>query len=263
MGTERKLDLRLPESLTVKVIGLGGIGSIVADHVALWLNCLSAQHGQTRFRLVLIDGDAFEPANGRVFFSRCGNKAQVKRDDLLDRIGDRLQRLGVEAIDQYVTPDNVGRLILERDHVLLCVDRHASRKLVSDHFAGNMKDGVLISAGNDGVGPDGAGRNLRGSYGNCQVFIRRHGEDASPSLTRFHPEIAQPGDRLPTDASCTDLVESVPQLLVANFWAAASILASLYLCLCDHRAPDYSELAFDFAEGLMRPINVPAPRMSG
>ena len=124
---ERPLNLSLPASLTVKIVGLGGVGSIVAEYATLWLNSLSVNHEQTRFRVVLIDGDAFEPANGRMFFHRYGNKALVKRDEVVQRLGDRMQRLTLDAIDQYVTHENVGNLILPGDVVLLCVDRHASR----------------------------------------------------------------------------------------------------------------------------------------
>jgi hypothetical protein len=243
--------------LSVKIIGLGGIGSIVAEYAALWLNALSVIHEALNFRLVLIDGDAFEPANNRMYFAEYGNKAAVKSRELIDRLGERLQRLMIDAIEQYVTPQNIDRLIQDGDCVLMCVDSHASRKLVSDHFATKVSNGVLISAGNDGVGEDASGQVLRGTYGNCQVYIRRHGVDCTPSLTRYHDEIARPRDKLPTDRACTELAASVPQLLFANFWAAGTILATLFLSLCRDGALQYSELAFDFAEGRMQPVDIP------
>ena len=46
---------------TVKIIGLGGIGSIVSEYAALWLCAQAIAHEDVSFRLVLIDGDAFEP----------------------------------------------------------------------------------------------------------------------------------------------------------------------------------------------------------
>ncbi|MHC4415948.1 MAG: ThiF family adenylyltransferase [Planctomycetota bacterium] len=243
----------------MKVIGIGGIGSIVAEYAALWLNTLAITHDAVSFRLVLIDGDAFEPANSRMYFNEYGNKAVVKARELIDRLGERLQRLLIDAVEQYVSPANIDRLIRDGDCVLMCVDSHASRKLVSDHFATKITDGVLISGGNDGVGEDTSGRVLRGTYGNCQVYVRRHGADCSPSLTRYHDEIARPTDRLPTDQACTELAASVPQLLFANFWAAGTMLATLFLSLCQDDALKYSELAFDFAEGRVQPIGIPGP----
>ena len=56
-----------------KLIGLGGIGGIVARYLALFL---AAQ--RTPVRLVLIDGDSFEPANAeRMAFDRPDKKAVV------------------------------------------------------------------------------------------------------------------------------------------------------------------------------------------
>ena len=137
------------------------------------------------------------------------------------------------------------------------MDNHATRKLVSDFCATRRSNICLISGGNDGVGEDASGRRLRGTYGNCQVYIRRDGQDVSPALTRYHPEIAQPADHLPTDQSCTELVASVPQILFANLTAAAAILNSLWLHLCG--ALHYGEICFDVAEGLMRPLPLMQP----
>ena len=255
------LTLAIPRDLTIKVLGIGGTGGIVSDYVALWLNILASTHARSSIRLVLLDGDVFEPANTRMHFSAYGNKAIVKRDELRSRLGERLGGLLIDAVDQFVSPENIAQLLHEDDVVLLCVDSHASRKLVSDYFGSRIRNGVLISAGNDGVGPDTGGQVLRGTFGNCQIYIRREGEDRSPALDRYHPEIADPADKLPTDKACTDLVASVPQLLFANFWAAASMLSTLYLALCESGALKYSELVFDFAEGIVRPVDIPGPRM--
>jgi len=108
------------------------------------------------------------------------------------------------------------------------------------------------------VGEDSSGRMLRGTYGNVQCHLRREGVDETPSLAAFHPEIAQPADRLPTDLSCTDLLESVPQLLFTNLLTASAILNTLLLHLSG--ALHYSELAFDVADGLMRPTPIPGPQ---
>jgi hypothetical protein len=235
----------------VKLIGLGGVGGPTARYGALYLASLDADA-----RLVLVDGDVFEPSNAtRMFFGGDGNKAEVVRQDLLGLLGD--ERLAIEAIDEYVTPDNIDNLIREGDIVLLAVDNHATRKMISDHCASHRDDICLISGGNDGVGQDSRGRELRGTAGNCQIYIRRGGADLTPSLTEFHDEIAKPGDDRPDEASCTDLVESVPQIVFANLMVAATMLNALWLYLCG--ALHYPEVAFDIAEGLMRPIRLPLP----
>jgi hypothetical protein len=253
LPTNELLKPILPPDQTVKIIGLGGVGSIVTRYGAMLLATL-AKVGNVR--LVLIDGDVFEASNAtRMFFSGYGNKAAVTRADLLPRFAD--SRLTMLAIEEYVTPENCPRLLQDRDIVIATVDNHASRKLISDYCAAHLNNVVLISGGNDGVGPDSAGKIRRGTYGNCQIFIRSEGRDLSPSLTRYHSEIGNPADQLPTDQGCAELVSSVPQLLLANLQAAAAILNTLWLHLCN--ASHYSELAFDIAEGLMRPIPLPAP----
>ena len=55
----------LEENASIKLIGLGGVGGIAARYLAMYLASLDVP-----LRLVLIDGDAFEPSNAtRMFFS--------------------------------------------------------------------------------------------------------------------------------------------------------------------------------------------------
>lgn len=245
IAPEQPLQPDLPDNASIKVIGLGGVGGIVTRYGCMF--CASLRHN---VRWVLVDGDSFEDSNAtRMFFSSHGNKAAVLRDELLPRFAD--SRLSLIAIEEYVSQKNIARLIREDDIVLLAVDNHKTRRLVNDHCA-KLKNVCLISGGNDGVGKDSTGRALRGTYGNAQVFLRRHGKDVTPSLARYHPEIAKPADHLPTEKSCTELVASVPQILFANLTAATAILNTFYLHVCD--ALPYAELAFDIAEGVMRPV---------
>jgi molybdopterin/thiamine biosynthesis adenylyltransferase len=244
------LSPRLPENATVKVIGGGGIGEKVFRYAGLFLASL----GQP-VRLVLIDGDDFEPANAsRMQFARPGNKAEVLCEELRPALADTL--VSVIAVPEYVTPENIGRLARERDVLLVAVDRHAARKLLSD-YCGTLRDVCLISAGNDGIGQDSTGRTLRGTFANVQVYVRIDGRDATPSLTHFHPEIADPADKLPTELSCTELVATTPQILITNIAAASALLNAFWLHLCG--ALHYGELCLDIADGLMRPLPIPGP----
>jgi hypothetical protein len=237
----------VPEDAAFKCIGLGGVGGPVARHLAVFL----AASGRPA-RQVLIDGDHFEASNAsRMVFGNFGNKAEVLADELLARLAE--SALTLAAINDFVTAENIHRLIREGDFVLLAVDNHVTRKLVSDHCA-TLRDVCLISGGNDGVERDRDGRQRRGTFGNVQVFVRRGGADVTPALTAAHPEIARPADRHPADKSCTELVASVPQILFTNLTVAAAMLNTLWLELSGVRP--YAELVFDIAEGLMRPISV-------
>lgn len=236
---------------SVKVIGLGGIGGVVARYLVLYLAASGAPS-----RVTLVDGDRFEPDNaGRMLFSREGNKAAVVREDLLGLTEG--SALTLVAVEEFATPENLARLVRRDDMVLLAVDNHATRKLVADHCA-TLDDVCLVSGGNDGVGADASGRPRRGTCGNVQVHRRRNGRDETPPLDAFHPEIATPRDRLPTEISCTDALVSVPQILFANLAAASAMLGTVFLAACD--ALDYPELCFDFERALMRPLPLRVPR---
>ncbi|MBW2274717.1 MAG: ThiF family adenylyltransferase [Deltaproteobacteria bacterium] len=242
-----------PEDLgAVKLIGLGGTGGIVARYLVTYLASLDVP-----LRLVLIDGDDFEPRNAeRMLFSRDGNKAAVVQEELAGTLGET--QLTLTAVEHFVTPENVGQLLHDGDVVLLAVDNHATRKLVAEFCARNLDDVCLISGGNDGVGRDSLGRVVGGTYGNVQVHLRREGRDRTPSLLAYHPEIASPADTLPSEASCSEAIVSVPQILFANLASASAMLNAFYLHVC--RALDYAEVCFDIRDGLMRPIELPVPQ---
>lgn len=236
---------KLPPNCSVKVIGLGGVGSIAARYAAVFLASL-----RQNVRMVLIDGDIYEPSNAtRMIFGRHGNKAEVVREELLPRFSQ--SRLTLVPVKEYVLPHNARRLIQNRDIVLMCVDRHKVRRLVARHCA-KLRDIVLISGGNDGVGKDSTGSVRRGTYGNVQLYWKHNGKERTPKLTAYHPEIEHPKDKLPGEESCTELVASTPQILFANLAAASAILNTLLLHLSGET--HYGELSFDIADGVMRPL---------
>jgi molybdopterin/thiamine biosynthesis adenylyltransferase len=255
LGRDRVLNAVLPENPQFKIIGLGGTGGILAKYLALFLASFNEEA-----RLVFIDGDSFEPANSlRMFFGEFGNKARVTAESLVPYFAH--SRLTIVPVEEYVTPKNVRRLIRPGDHVFLTVDNHATRHLVNGHCA-RLANVCLISGGNDPAGPDSTGLQRRGTYGNVQIFWRSKGKNVTPNLARYHPEIAQPADRLPSDQSCTEVAATGrPQILFANLAVASAMLNALWLHLCG--ALHYSELALDIADGLMRPCQLVAQGKSG
>lgn len=242
----------LPKNASIKIIGLGGIGSIVSRYLSTFL---AAQ--RQNCKLTFIDGDDFEPKNAaRMLFKDFGNKAEVVAADLEEYFEG--SKLTIITVPEYVRKDNVKELIQEDDIIILCVDNHATRKLINT-YCGKMDNITLISGGNDGIEEKENGRNLRGTYGNCQVYARRDGKDCGPSLTTYHPEIDNPADKLPSDISCTDLIMSVPQILFVNLAAASCILNTVWLYLC--KTLHYAEISFDVADGAMNPWPTPAPEL--
>ncbi|MBI3985926.1 MAG: ThiF family adenylyltransferase [Lentisphaerae bacterium] len=233
-----------PDGLTIKIIGLGGVGEKVARY-----GCMQWANLNAPCRVVLIDFDSFEPSNAsRMGFSRPGPKASVVRQDLLPFVAN--SQLTLLEIEQYLTKENAGRLVKNNDVIFCCVDNHQSRKILTDHVR-TLHNCVVISGGNDGV-EIRDGKQRRGTFGTVQIWIRQNGVDLTPDLARYHPEIASPADRHPNDKSCSELMTSVPQLVLTNLAVASAMLNAFYLLLCN--ALHYSELVLEIAEGRMQPV---------
>ncbi|MEE8304855.1 MAG: hypothetical protein V3S24_20735, partial [Candidatus Tectomicrobia bacterium] len=148
----------------------------------------------------------------------------------------------------YVTPETVADSIASGDICFMMVDNHTTRQLISSHCA-SLPDIVLVSGGNDGVDATHAG-----SFGNCQLFIRRADVSLTNPLTRFHPEIAQPQDKAPYDMSCGELVQAgVGQLLFTNLAVASAMLNAFFGWLV-HEQPPYEEVYLDIRLGRVTPV---------
>jgi len=239
----------------VKVIGLGGIGAPLAQALVQFL-----AYRPPCPTVWLVDGDAYEESNrARVVFETCENKAVVKARELTRATGGRVTVL---AVEEYVTPRSVGRLIGDGDVIFLAVDNHASRALVSRRCAA-LEHVTLISGGNDGVE---GGRS--GTFGNAQIYLREGGRERTNAITRFHPEIARPADMRPDEDGCAELAPSAPQLLFTNLTVAAAMLGTFHAWLTG--TLDWEEVYLDIAQGRMTPVKRalaagtgPAPRRRG
>lgn len=246
-----QIDLRPLTAGNIVLIGLGGIGAIFAQQMLVFLAGLDEQ-----FRVVMVDGDAYAPSNRyRVAVPDYDNKAvaqAVYLNDLVGRPG-----LQIRPFSAHLTEANRHEVIGEGDFVCLAVDNHATRRTASRRL-GELANGYLISAGNDGVGP-----GQRGTYGNVQVYGRIDGRDAVGSpLDRYHPEIAQPADKNPTELDCMELaVAGVPQVLFANQMAAALMGAAVWRLIAPPEGERmYDEICFDVTEAVAKPRWLSGPR---
>ena len=248
MTDTRSFDVALPPDSTVRIVGLGGIGQPVAIYLARFLANLRQQ-----VRMVLIDGDAYEPDNaGRMEVPEVyRNKADAMQAQLARRHGG--STLGVLAVPEYLTPHNIDRLIPSGpgESVLVCVDNHASRKLVAEH-ARSLRDVVIVSGGNEGVGADSRGIERHGLAGNVQVYVRRDGANETVDPLKYHPEIANPPDQRPDEVGCAELAVSTPQIMFTNLFAASCMLSTWWLHWCGRL--DYWEVVFKRDRGRMAPI---------
>ena len=221
--------------LKIKVVGTGGIGLCVLPTLCRYLN-----YNDKKFPSVeisLIDGDNFEERNReRQDFIEVGPKASVTANDYRSKF----PRLMFWDHPVYVAEHNVVQLIRDNDIVLLCVDNHSTRKLISER-AEELKNATVISGGNDWTD------------GNVLVHIRRNSKNLTPALAnKYHPEIQNPQDENPGDAArqdgCDVVAVSEPQLLITNNYIAANMLAAFYNVVDEKQFEKVSVNPENFAE---------------
>jgi hypothetical protein len=239
-GESREFESLLPANSRIKLIGVGGIGCVVLEYLTVYLNSLAKP-----LRLVLVDGDSFEPATvSRMSFASFGNKAQVKAAEAVQRLGQT--SLTVAWRGDYVSEDNVADIVKENDLVLMCVDNFVSRRVVSDHCQ-QLDNVALFSAGNDGMSlPE-----QRGTYGNVQVHVRQGGVDRTVPITRYHPEIAKATQGHPNQVGCGELVKSVPQILFTNLAVGSSLLNAFLAYTLGYL--EYQEVKLDILDARCLP----------
>ena len=210
--------------MKIVIIGLGGVGSILCDNLARYLN-----YSDINASVSLVDGDYYESRNNeRQTFSRLGDKASVKCSEL------SLKFNNVNFIDfnNFVNEDNVGTIIEEDSIVFLCVDNHISRKIISDHCQ-TLNNINIISGGNEYTD------------GNVQFYKREGGKNVTASLTEYHPEIEFPEDQSPEEMSCEELSQSEPQLLFTNLTVATIMCWMFYAVHKKKDVTKHGEVYFD------------------
>lgn len=210
----------------VKIIGLGGIGSVVCESLSRFLNYAK---GLDKYpRVTLIDGDKFETKNHerQNFITEGENKAKTKQQELKEKFNG----IVFNSEPVFVSNFNVSKLIDDRDIVMLCVDNHKTRKVVSD-YCSKLNNVVLISGGNEL------------EEGNVQIFVKKDGQKITPSLTDYHKELDNPLDKSPDEMSCEELSKSEPQLYFTNLMAASYMLTAFYNVWKGRL--DFSEVYFD------------------
>lgn len=197
----------------VKVVGLGGIGSYLVEPLARYLN-----YGDGHAEITVIDGDSYEDKNrNRQQFDRPDKKADVTAAMMQQRF----TKVHFRSKSEYVTPDNVISLVREGDVVFLCVDNHATRKIVSERCQ-ELENVTLISGGNDYTD------------GNVIYYRRENGKDVTKPLTELYPSIANPQDKNPGQLTaaerqgCAREAETNPQLLFTNLAIASSMCNVFY-----------------------------------
>lgn len=200
------------ETRKIKVIGSGGIGGHLLEPLSRYLSYVDDY-----CEVTVIDGDDYEERNReRQRFSDLGNKAE----ETVGILKGAFSKVHFRAKGEFVTEDNIIMMIREGDVVFMCVDNHATRKLVSERCS-ELDDVLLISGGNNYTD------------GDVIIYQRKNGKDITPPLHKL-PEIANPKDKNPgefTDEErqgCQQEAQANPQLLFMNLDIASSMLNCYY-----------------------------------
>jgi len=215
------------KKISIKIIGLGGVGSVLCGRIARFLNYAK----DIDSTLTLVDGDTYETKNyERQEFTQMGNKAEIKAGD----IEDQFPRLNLDFFPSYINDANITNVILNGDIVFLCVDNHKTR-MITSNYCKNLNNVTLISGGNEFTD------------GNVQLYVREGGKDLTPDLCAYHPEIADPVDKLPEEMSCEELAQSDPQLYFVNVWVATLMCGVFYNVVISNKI-EASEIYFDMKQ---------------
>ncbi len=198
------------DSLSIKVIGCGGIGTNLLNILCRFLNSI-----RIPVDLTLIDGDEYELKNldRQEFKSRqIGlNKARAKFESLRSEF----LNMNFHFIPKYVNESNLNDIIISNDVVFMGVDNHTTRLMVSQHCQ-SLNDIILISGGNDYID------------GNVQIYRKEKGKSKYPTIEDYHPEIQDPKDKSPEDMSCEELQNVEPQLGFANATIAVAMCCAFW-----------------------------------
>lgn len=194
--------------MNIVIIGLGGIGSVLSNFMSRYLN----SRLDIMSEIILVDGDNYEFKNQeRQEFIRFGNKADAKADELREKFSN----INFKSFPCFVDENSISEIIKENYIVMVGVDNHKTRRLISD-YAKTLDNIIVISGGNEYTD------------GNVQIFIREGGEDVTPSLTDYHPEIKNAIDKSPDEMSCEELSHAEPQLYFTNASVAIFMCIAFY-----------------------------------
>jgi hypothetical protein len=222
---------------SVFVIGVGGTGGYISSPLAR----LVAYHPATKdSNVVFIDGDEFEEKNQTrqlVGPSQIGmNKARAMVDFCY------YQGLeNVECKEDFISMTSfIPMLNRSKTPMVICsVDNDATRNDVIKAIDSSCKDKdfFFITPGNS----DGT-EEVRGQtvwYGKVD------GQSYGVNPTLAYPNIDNPEDSIPRKGSCALNAPSRPQILTANFMAAAITLTTIQNLLDEILNPQQSGMFFN------------------
>lgn len=227
--------------MRVVIIGLGGSGTWIARMLATALN-----PNKEVSKFIFIDGDSFSLSNKlRQDFLADNvniNKAEAKALELAP-----YSDIPIEFVDKYLSEDNVD-IIQNGDIVISAVDCTVTKRLINARCQ-ELQTSLLITLGNELYD------------GDSQVSLRIDGENLTPSLLEYNPDIASHIGKSRSAMTCEEigLLPSGGQHVVANIQNATlgAIIVNQIITqtnnLTEPVSLDYRAVYFDTESLKMKP----------
>lgn len=201
----------------IVVVGCGGTGSNLVPHLCQLAFSLKRES----ISITLADEDLVEPGNiGRQFFIEPDvgdNKARVLQ----------MRYHGAWGVDlsyhpHYIREPETLKRLLEPPSIHLkrpvlpilvsCVDNNVSRRVMEVAF-NEIRDIIYIDAGNSLLS------------GQVVVAMRHGGRTLLKPSSHYDRSIRTDQDEIEVGGTCGRKVKKVPQSLIANMWAATTLLS--------------------------------------
>lgn len=247
-----------PAGARITILGCGGTGGFVAKNVCRQLYGIkhrdrAAHHATPIFgavppdrvpTLLLVDGDTVELKNTLRQDFMPADAGRPKALAMAERYS-AAYGLDIRAYPRYLTPEtDLSEIIPNGSIVVGCVDNAPTRRLLHEKL-GDFEDVVYVDSGNGGVElpEEGAplsreellGIRAAGWSGQVACGVVRGGERIVPFPADVMPDLieAAPGDLLPTEVPCGQVMASLPQRQMTNLLAATIIMQYLTTLISD------------------------------
>lgn len=258
--TTPKRAVRLWHPNRAVIIGCGGIGSHLWDFIAqeMWARSELNKTPNYQYSMqqvvknfVLVDNDAVESKNlfRQSFFPE--HVGMSKAEAMASKYSRALTAHDIKVESKKVWVDEKTDFFQSGDIILLCVDNHATRKMVNDCIhpsrgTVSLNNTILVNGGNTDTTVT------------VQVMAVTANKIATASLEHMHPDISNPDDKHPRDVSCMDREASVkdPQLFRANLMAATQMF-QIFMNALERREIDYCELWMNVGDQSFRKVDIP------
>lgn len=205
-------------------IGCGGTGSLLVPHVARAIASIE----ERKIEYILIDGDKVEDKNIKRQNFIANDIGQFKSDVLAKRYSLALG-VNIGSMPEYITRSNKIPSTGCYSILVGCVDNNKTRKLIHDKFLSECF--VWVDSGNELLGGQvfisGIIYNDRGPTGlTCDIMTD-------------HPEMYKSTDKLPTELSCAEHVNSGEQSLGVNLTASTILFNVVNSFMRRQKVPYY------------------------